>query len=1017
MALYPNDLGIPPSNSLHRFMKTILLTSILCFWAANAMTQPVDVLPVRLSDGAQSLNGEWPFKYIASSELGPDTAFFQPGFDVSTWNKLPVPGHWDLHGYTPPQYNDDVKEGTGLYRRTFRVAKGWQGERVFLRFDGVLYGFTAYVNGKPVGEWASSFNASTFDITDALLPGDVENVLAVQVSTRSRGWNFDNMDCWALSGIFRDVTLFALPQLHLKDYTARTTLHADGSAALQLEIVASAASNVTGRLIAADGKSVRDFALDLPADGRGTAQLQVTSPQLWTAETPHLYTLELELVSGGQTVQKYTDRIGLRQVTIEDGVLKLNGSPIKLRGVNHHDIWPEGRVATEDAMRRDLQLIREANINFVRTSHYPPHPRLLELCDEMGFYVDDEVPYVHGRKHLKDPDFQQDLHTRARATVMRDKNRPSVIFWSLGNENPVTELGNNTGKYVKELDPTRPFTFPTIGSQFEGYMAKFPESMELYAPHYPSAKTARKLAATVQKPMVFTEYAHQRGLARGGTGVQGLWEIFYKSPRIAGGAVWVFQDQGLLRTAAENEEVKDGDLMAWLDDRRYYDTRGFYAMDGLVYSDRTPQVDYWQVRKVYSPVQIPERELTLKPGAQKLDVHVENRFDFRTLSGIQMKWALRQNGASIQDGTISLATKAKETATVPLPLTPPDPLGTAVYTLDIQFEDETGRQIYERSLRLKPADPVDRWDLLKKEQKTAEATLEVTDSSILVQHPAIQLKVDRKTGGVWLLDPKGVVLADAMGPHMGRNPTINDMAKNREREPDLWRWSLLREVQELQTDARKLPEGIEVTVSGVYPRPNKPEESVRGAYKLLVTPSGTAEVSYDYAPQQGTGEVLEAGFALSVPAAQSEIRWLGEGPYAGYPGKDRLNEFGAFHLNREDLYAPGNRRGVEFASLASPTGSGLVLGGAAGMTVDLEVGREATVLAHLAIVPGDRSTNEEGENVDVSSRINAASIKQIRGGFKLLPVGRTWPKTLTGWLGSPDARADVMKPFVRSYDR
>jgi beta-galactosidase len=243
------------------------------------------------------------------------------------------------------------------------------------------------------------------------------------------------------------------------------------------------------------------------------------------------------------------------------------------------------------------------------------------------------------------------------------------------------------------------------------------------------------------------------------------------------------------------------------------------------------------------------------------------------------------------------------------------------------------------------------------------------------------------------------------------------MGKNRERESELWRWGLLHDVIDLKTDARQLPEGIEVSVSGNYPRPARPEESVRGGYKLLVTRAGAIDVSYDYAPVKATGEVLEAGFALAVPAAQSEFRWLGQGPYAGYPGKDRLNEYGLFHLNRDDLYFPGNRRGVELASLASPSGAGVLLAGS-GMTVDLENVGATTILSHLALVPGERSNNEgKGENVDVSSRLKAGSVKNIAGKFTLLPLGGHWPKPLTNWFGSPGDRVGVTNPFLRSYDQ
>lgn len=978
---------------------------------------PQDVIPVRVGEGAVSLNGEWRFKYVPSLDAGEDEAFLQPSFDVAQWRTIPVPSHWELQGFASPEYADDVKEGTGLYRRSFRVDKTWQGQRIFLRFDGVLYGFTAYVNGKRVGEWASGYNPATFDITNVLNPEMTENVLAVRVTTRSKGWNFDCMDCWAISGLYRDVTLFAVPQGHFKDYTARTTLKSDGSAELQLDVVASLAAMVSGRLFGPSGQVAQEFQMMLEADGHGSTKLTVNQPKLWTAETPWLYRLELDLQSEGKTVQQVSDRIGLRQVTIESGILKLNGTPIKLHGVDHHEIWPEGRVATEENMRRDLELIRDANINFIRTSHYPPHPRLVELCDEMGIYVLDEVPYIHGRKDLKDQEFQECLLTRARATVMRDKNRPSVLFWSCGNENPITELGNNTGKYVKELDPTRPVMFPTIGSYFAQEWQKFPDYVDIYAPHYPSVKQAREHAETLQRPIIFTEYAHQRGLARAGTAVQDLWEVFYKNPRIAGGAIWMFQDQGILRTTTDSRSVKDGDLMVWLDEHRYYDTHGFFAMDGLVYSDRTPQVDYWQVRKVYSSVQIKERSLVIKSGSQKLSLQVENRYDFRSLVGMKLNWALRRNGLTMQNGAIALAAKPKQSEVVSADVTLPANLSTDIFTLELRCEDESGRQFYERSLLLDSslADNA-RWSALTASLPTANPSLEVTESTITVRHTSYQFSLDRRTGRLALLGSDGTIIISAFGPHTGRHPTINDMGKTRERLPDLWSGSLLYDVTELKTDARQRPDGVELTVSGTYPRPGKPDESVSGEYKLLVKRDGTIHVGYRYTPNHATGEMLEAGFALAVPARQSEFRWLGQGPYAAYPGKDRLDEYGLHHLNREDLYFPGNRRGVELASIANISGCGVLLNGS-GMTLDLENTADATILSHLALIPGETAAENEGEKVDFSSRIKASTIKSIVGQFSLLPLAAPWPKELISWFGLPDERVEIKKPFIQSYDQ
>jgi beta-galactosidase len=325
-----------------------------------------------------------------------------------------------------------------------------------------------------------------------------------------------------------------------------------------LEIVASTnrPATGTGQLRAPDGTVVHEFSFSSEA---GTI-LRIAQPHLWTAETPALYTLELALASG----QRISETIGLRQVTVVDGVLRLNGRPIKLRGVDHHDLWPEqGRVATEERMRRDLALMRAANINFIRTSHYPPHPRLLELCDELGFYVMDEVPFGFGDAHLTDPAYQEDLFVRARATLQRDRNRASVIIWSVGNENPNTPLTFATGKLVKQLDPSRPICFPQVGSYFGRSHGDLPPWVDIYAPHYPVVATVENYAQTLTRPVIFTEYAHALGLAT--DRIEAQWAVMQASPRLAGGAVWMFQDQGILRPSAKPVDHSAPTISVWPD--------------------------------------------------------------------------------------------------------------------------------------------------------------------------------------------------------------------------------------------------------------------------------------------------------------------------------------------------------------------------------------------------------------------------------------------------------------------
>ncbi len=996
-----------PDSPRARFAP-ILGLLVAAFWP-QLYAQPAEVYPVRSGPMAQSLNGQWQFKYVAGSEIGPDVAFSEPAFaGAGAWRSIAVPGHWELQGFAEPKYGKELAEGTGLYRRLFRVPTDWHGQRVFLHFDGVLYGFDAWVNGTKVGSWASAYNPVAFEVTDALKSG-ADNVLAVRVTTRSHGWEFDVNDCWALSGIYRDVTLFAVPPAHFADCTARTTRNPDGTASLNVTTLLSAPATVSGRLLAPDGKLAGELQFSTDESVSAAATLVVVHPQLWTAETPTLYTLELALASGPRLMEK----IGLREISIVAGVLELNGVPIKLRGVDHHDIWPgHGRVATEKLMRRDLELMRAANINFIRTSHYPPHPRFLELCDELGFYVMDEVPFGFGEEHLADPAYQDSLLTRARATVRRDRDHASIIIWSVGNENPNTPLTIATARRVKELDPTRPVCFPQIGSYFAKSYAELPPDIDIYAPHYPSLATVRDYATKLSRPVIFTEYAHALGLAS--DQVQAEWSVMQASPRIAGGAIWMFQDQGILR-AADSTQTPDQThnlgLAVWPDATHFYDTAGNLGMDGIVYSDRTPQVDYWEVRKVYSPVQISGEDegLRVQPGASQLTLRVENRYDFRSLDGLMLAWTVRRNGASMQTGALPLRAAAHASEMVGFRVDWPADVAGDFTWLEMRCLDEHGASLHERNFRLSPLVTVKPPAALTNGLTAERLTLDETATSVTIGHPGFSLTLVRATGEITLRDPAGAVLATGPYPHTGRRFTEGELMRSKNEHT--WTEAILRDATGLEASAKRTADGIVLRVRGRYPRPSAPAQALEGEMSLLVKANGSIDVSYDYRPVNGRGLLLEAGLSLVIPAAASEFRWLGAGPYAGYPGKDKLNEFGRYHLSRADLNFQGNRRAVEMALLTSPAGAGLALGGER-MDVAVERVAAGTIFSHNSVLSG-RGTKFVGPD----DFITAESAPPIAGRFTLLPLGLHWPARLVTWFGPATDAGPVFQPYYHSYDQ
>ena len=996
-------------------VKLGLVLAILAVGLASRAAQLSNAYPDQDERWRTSLNGTWNLKYVAGSSAEGDAQFYRPDFDARGWKKTPVPSHWELEGFAPPKYKH-VDSGLGLYRHTFRVPSGWEGRRVFLRFEGVQYGFDARVNGQSIGSWASSYNPSTFDITDVVKPG-AKNLLAVQVTTRSKGFDFDENDCWALSGIYRNVELFSTAQTYLEDYTFQSTLKSDGSAVLRVQAVAGGAqaqgaTTVTVRLWSPAGNRVLDRAITLSSSQgvvQGEELFPLEHPILWTAETPNLYRLQLGLQAGGNLVQQIEEKVGIRQVTIEKGVLKLNGTPVKLRGVDHHDIWPKsGRTATEALLRGDLQLMRSGNINFLRTSHYPPDRRLIEYCDEMGIYVMCEVPFGFGDEHLTDPSYQESLLTRARATIRRDKNRPSVIVWSVGNENKITPIQLETGREVKRLDATRPICFPTVGTYFATNYQQFPEFVDIYATHYPVVSKLREYAETLTRPVILTEYAHELGLAS--DRVQDEWEIMYHSPRLAGGAVWMFQDQGILRATNKPVDRALPTKYVWTDPLHYYDTFGTDGMDGIVYSDRTPQVDYWQVRKVYSPVQISERIQSVNPGPQEITLQVENRFDFRPLRGMSLAWTLRENRDPFKTGKEPLAAAAHERQPVTIRLDLPSELRGNVYSLELQVLNESGESIHERVVRLQPENtPQPAAQLLASLNSKTPLRVEEAGNVTRVVHENFQVSLARDTGEVKILDRDGKMIASGPYPHIGRKFTAAE--EIRTRTTALWKQNFLQNPEVSAAEVRQDESSVRILVRGKYTRPDAPEQWLSGEQTLLISTNGDIEVNYTYEPAGAKGALLEAGISFLLPATDSEFRWLGQGPFAGFPGKDRLNEFGLYQLTRDDIRFQGNRREVEIALLTDRSGLGLALVGDK-IDVAVENTTQGIVLSQNMLVSGRGNKGGGPETPIVAEKLT-----KLSGKFHLLVLGKRWPAPLVTWFGKPSTKAKLEQPFYYSYDQ
>ena len=627
------------------------------------------ILPITDRTMTRSLNGEWALKVIEGT-ADTDEVPAQDG----SWGKIPVPGCWEAYGYCKPSY-DKANPLTGYYRTTFSVPTEWKGKRIVLRLDGVLYGYDLWINGKKAGSWRSGYNTALFDITPYINKKRGSQELAMKVITRFPGSDFDYNDDWAPSGIFRDVTLMAVPETHLSDLTIHAKL--SGEVSVDTEITN-----------AKKGTTVKHEIYDMQGNMVGTSK--VDNPQLWTAETPYLYTLRTMLMQKKDTLQVFTNRFGFRETTIEGNVLKLNGKPIKLRGVTCHSTDPVTvKVINEESILRDMKLMKEASVNYIRTSHYPREPRFYELADSLGFYVIDEVPFGFGDKLLSDTAYYPVLQQRAQATIRRDKNHPSVIIWSLGNENPLTDICIRLGEYVSsELDPSRPYCYPQVGSYFrrffEGENAKgFPSKAPIYSPHYPTTGQIAGFYQHRDRPVIFTEYCHTLGISLEDHDRQ--WEIIQRTPGIAGGSVWEWVDQGMpFKDSLDNRYGYEEKVFT--SDNGGFEMYGNKGTDGLLYADRTPLPNYYELRRNYARAFVTD--------VKNDSVTIVNRYDFLNLKdNVTFRWTLTCDRDTVRTGAFTIDCAPHDSATYRMEL--PEQTGLSLLCFDVV--DAQGHEFLEQS--------------------------------------------------------------------------------------------------------------------------------------------------------------------------------------------------------------------------------------------------------------------------------------------------------------------------------
>ncbi|WP_416194314.1 glycoside hydrolase family 2 TIM barrel-domain containing protein [Sphingomonas mollis] len=891
-----------------------------------------------------SLDGAWKFAFSADADRAPKD-FFRTDYDVSRWKDIKVPADWQAEGYDQPRYNNitypfpanrplipHATNPVGSYRRDMTMPAGWAGQDVILHIGAAGSAYYVWVNGERVGYSEDSKLPSEFDVTRFVRPG--RNTVAIQIYRWSDGSYLEDQDFWRVSGIERSVWMMATPKARIADTGVTAGLangYRDGTLDVALDLT-GAARGMTARATVLDGtRTVLTRAA--PVAG-ATLHLTGAVPgvRAWTAETPSLYTLLVELVDAqGRVVQATARRIGFRDVAIRGGVVTVNGRPIMIRGVNRHEHDPETfHVISEASMRRDIELMKRANINALRTSHYPNDERLYDLADEYGLYVMDEANIeshgylINARRHDVDrtkseigydPAWRAAQVSRVVNMVERDKNHPSIIFWSLGNESGNGPNFEAAAAAARALDPTRLISF--LGwTQLEDHRPN--PFVDIYAPMYDTVDQMVDYAKHTEfkQPMIQCEYAHMQG--NSGGNLIDYWNAIYAHPdRLQGGFIWDWVDQSMYRYD------KAG--------RRYWGDGGEYGPnpggeiefgDGLIQPDRTPNPALFELEKVYSPIQF--ADVDAKAGR----IVVINRHDFRDLSGFAFDWEVTADGRSIAKGNLPrIATAARARETVSLALPRPTQAPGVDYQLTIRARAKAD------SIPLVPAGQVVGWEQFALGDAPAvpravTGAVRVAESAAAITLSAGQasLTIDRRTGLVDGYRAGGATLLAGGAPNFYRAPTDNDLGTGSDEKQAVWRaMSERRRVDSVTVTPAAGSAGAAVTVRYAL---GDGAASVDATYRMAG--DGSVAVEGRFVPlKPDLPPPLRIGFAYTTPSRLGTLAWYGRGPHENYVDRKSGAAIGLWRAPLADQYHDyirpqdtGNKVDVRWLALAGG-GTGL----------------------------------------------------------------------------------------------
>lgn len=896
------------------------------------------------------LNGDWKFSYHKHPAYVPND-YFELDYDDKDWATIPVPSNWQLHGYGIPVYtnvaypipvdppNVPSENPVGLYRMTFDIEANLLEERHILHFGGVSIAFTVFVNGKEVGYSQGSHMPSEFDISDYLVEG--QNLLAVEVYKWAATSYLEDQDFWRLSGIFRDVYLYRTEKAYIEDYHLQSLLennYKDGLLRIEADAVGNGLT-MNFMLQELDGTVIMMKSEEVE-EGFAALTYTLSDVKRWSAETPELYRIIITLMdSEGAMVDVREHVFGFRTIEVKEGQFFVNGVSVKVKGVNRHDTHPDrGYATTRDDMIEDITLMKQYNMNMVRSSHYPNDPFWYELCDRYGMYSMDEADLeTHGfvrNEGMENngigqavgvndlPEWKDAFVDRAKRMVQRDKNYTSILFWSLGNESGYGSNHDAMMDYVKSVDTTRPVHYETSGEK---------PFADMVSVMYPSVDEVIRQGQRTdeERPYFICEYIHSMGNSMGNQ--QEYMDAIYKYDRLVGGCIWEWADHGLRRQTEDGQEwfAYGGDFGDHPNDLKF-------CIDGMVYPDRQPHTGLIEYKQVIAPVKV--YDVDVLNGVIK----VENRYDFLDMSNLTFSWELLKDGVAIKSGRVTdFVLSPHETCEVTLPFAVSKTANEKTqYHLNTYFDTKEApifmdatMNVYTNQIEL----PIELVAESNISPKLTPFKVSENDFEILVICDSVEITFDKIYGQLKQYKRFGKeMITEGLKENFFRAPTDNDekgWIGRTDCPAGEWRKAglehLRRNVKSTSVDIAQ--DKVTITVEANFAQIAE-YLAFETTVKYIITGDGMIDVQGKFVPLKDLSLIPRIGMTMTLSKDYDHFSWFGRGPQESYVDRKESAIVGIYRGSVADQFEPyiipqenGNKTETRWAALVNENGDGLLV--------------------------------------------------------------------------------------------